>query len=94
MPKSQSRTETIVSTVRALEDLGYDYAVTGPIRNKKGGNQYRRRMTVHLDDGGVVAFYVPDSPDGRIFASGKNGSVPGVRRIEDLLEHLKKLRRG
>lgn len=93
MSKSEQEivTDKIVSTARTLEELGFDYSVTGPKQDRKKGNQYLRIVTIQIGDGQVIAFYNPAK--GRTFASDKSGVIRGVKSIEDLAKHLKKLRR-
>ena len=93
MDKSEREivTEKVVSTVRMLEGLEFDYCVSGPKQKRKSGNQYDRVVTISLGNGDVLAFY--NHATGRTWASGKDGPVPEVKSIEGLETYLKKVRR-
>ena len=86
--------EKVASTVRVLELLGnHDYAVTPPRNQREKGNASPRVVRVNIGEKGPIRIY--NSTRGSTWANGPDGTpIPGIVYMEDLYQHLAKLRDG
>jgi len=87
--KRQVIAEKISSTVRVLELLGFEYAVSGPRHEREGGNRSPR--VIHVDVGEKTRLRVYNGVGGGTWAYAPNGDpISEVHSIEDLYNYLSK----
>jgi hypothetical protein len=77
----------IGSTVRVLELLEFDYAVSAPRNVRKKGNKSPR--IINLDVGQERPLSIHNSHEGYTWASSPDGkAIAEIRSIEDLYAYL------
>ncbi len=83
--------EKVGSTVRVLELLGFDYAVSAPRNRREKGNKSPRVIHVSVGDSQPLRIY--NSVKGNTWANEPNGKpIPKVKSVEELYDYLSKIR--